>query len=79
MLITGGLNDTRTTYWEPAKWAARLRDLKTDQNLLLLRIDFEAGHGGASGRFDRLKEVALEYAFILKAFGMDGASAPAGP
>lgn len=72
MYITGGLNDTRTTYWEPAKWAARLRDSKTDQNLLLLRIDFEAGHGGASGRFDRLKEVALEYAFILKAFGMDG-------
>jgi oligopeptidase B len=79
MYITGGLNDTRTTYWEPAKWAARLRDSKTDQNLLLLRIDFEAGHGGASGRFDRLKEVALEYAFILKAFGMDGTAAPSGP
>lgn len=71
LLITGGWNDTRTTYWEPAKWAARLRESKTDQNLLLLKIDFDAGHAGASGRFDRLKEVALEYAFILKAFGME--------
>ena len=79
MLITGGLNDTKTTYWEPAKWAARLRDLKTDQNLLLLRIDFEAGHGGASGRFGRLKAVALEYAFILKAFGLDGVAGQSDP
>jgi len=79
MFITGGLNDTRTTYWEPAKWAARLRALKTDQNLLMLKVDFEAGHGGPSGRFDRLKEVALEYAFILKAFGMEGVSGPSDP
>jgi len=70
MLITGGINDPRVTYWEPAKWTARLRDLKTDDNLLLLRIQMDSGHGGASGRFSRLKEVALEYAFVLKAFGL---------
>ena len=68
MLITGGISDPRVTYWEPAKWAARLRDSKTDDNLLLLKIHMDSGHGGASGRFDRLKEVALEYAFILKVF-----------
>jgi oligopeptidase B len=70
MLITGGISDPRVTYWEPAKWTARLRDLKTDNNLLLLKIHMDSGHGGASGRFDRLKEVALEYAFALKVFGM---------
>ena len=71
MLITGGISDPRVTYWEPAKWTARLRELKTDDNQLLLKIHLDSGHGGASGRFDRLKEVALEYAFILRAFGMD--------
>jgi oligopeptidase B len=71
MLITGGISDPRVTYWEPAKWAARLRDIKTDNSLLLLKINMGSGHGGASGRFHRLKEVALEYAFILKAFGME--------
>jgi len=71
MLITGGISDPRVTYWEPAKWAARLRDLKTDDNLLLLKIHMDSGHGGASGRFDRLKEVALEYAFALKVFEMN--------
>ena len=71
MLITGGISDPRVTYWEPAKWTARLRDTKTNDNMLLLKIHMDSGHGGASGRFDRLKEVALEYAFILKAFGMD--------
>ena len=70
MLITGGISDPRVTYWEPAKWTARLRDTKTDDNLLLLKIHMDSGHGGASGRFDRLKEVALEYAFALKVFGM---------
>ena len=70
MLITGGISDPRVTYWEPAKWAARLRDTKTDDNLLLLKIHMESGHAGASGRFDRLKEVAEEYAFILNTFGM---------
>ena len=71
MLITGGISDRRVTYWEPAKWTARLRDLKTDDNLLLLKIHMDSGHAGASGRFDRLKEVALEYAFISKVFGID--------
>ncbi len=61
----GGLTDPRVTYWEPAKWAAKLRALRTDKNLTLLRINMEAGHGGAPGRFERLKEVALVYAFAL--------------
>lgn len=70
LLITGGLNDPRVTYWEPAKWAARLRATKTDDNLLLLKINMGAGHGGKSGRFASLYEDAEEYVFILKAFGM---------
>ncbi len=70
MLITGGISDPRVTYWEPAKWTARLRDTKTDNNLLLLKIHMESGHAGASGRFDRLKEVAEEFTFILNTFGM---------
>jgi oligopeptidase B len=65
LLITGGLNDPRVTYWEPAKWAAKLRATKTDDNLLLLKINMGAGHGGKSGRWDRLREVAEAYAFIL--------------
>jgi oligopeptidase B len=65
MLITGGLTDPRVTYWEPAKWAAKLRDYKTDDNLLLLKINMGAGHGGKSGRWDRLHEVAETYAFML--------------
>ncbi|QIK78989.1 S9 family peptidase [Sphingomonas piscis] len=65
MLITGGLNDPRVTYWEPAKWAAKLREYKTDTNLLLLKINMGAGHGGKSGRWERLHEVAETYAFIL--------------
>ena len=65
MLITGGLNDPRVTYWEPAKWAAKLRAAKTDDNLLLLKINMGAGHGGKSGRWHSLKEVAETYAFIL--------------
>ena len=65
----GGLTDPRVTYWEPAKWVARLRDRKTDRNLLLLKINMEAGHGGASGRFESLKEVASEFAFALKIAG----------
>ncbi len=68
MLITGGLSDPRVTYWEPAKWAARLRAVKTDDNLLLLKINMGAGHGGKSGRFDSLRETAEEFAFILAAF-----------
>ena len=65
MLITGGLTDPRVTYWEPAKWAAKLRATKTDDNLLLLKINMGAGHGGKSGRWETLHEVAETYAFIL--------------
>jgi len=74
MLITGGLNDPRVTYWEPAKWAARLRATRTDDNLQLLKINMGAGHGGRSGRWTRLREVAEAYAFILTQNG--GAEAP---
>lgn len=65
LLVTTGLHDSQVQYWEPAKWVAKLRDLKTDQNLLLLETNMDTGHGGASGRFESLKEVALEYAFLL--------------
>ena len=71
MLVTAGLNDPRVTYWEPAKWVAKLRALKTDANVLLLKTNMGAGHGGKSGRFDGLKEVAEEYAFILLALGVE--------
>ncbi|WP_419825284.1 S9 family peptidase [Sphingomonas sp.] len=69
MLITGGLNDPRVTYWEPAKWAARLRASKTDDNPLLLKINMGAGHGGKSGRWDSLVEQAEAFAFMLAAIG----------
>jgi len=65
MLLTGGLNDPRVPYWEPAKFAAKLRELKTDDNLLLLKTNFHAGHAGSSGRYDFLKEVAFEYTFLI--------------
>ena len=65
MLITAGLTDPRVTYWEPAKWAARLADKKTGDELLLFKTNMDAGHAGASGRFDQLKEDALNYAFAL--------------
>ncbi len=65
LLVTAGLNDPRVQYWEPAKWAAKLRATKTDYNRLLLKTNMGAGHHGASGRFDYLKEIAFEYAFIL--------------
>lgn len=67
ILAIGGLTDPRVTYWEPAKWVAKLRATKTDTNMLLLKTEMSAGHGGASGRFDSLKEDALQYAFVLKA------------
>ncbi|MFL0093243.1 S9 family peptidase [Tenacibaculum maritimum] len=65
MLVTTGLHDSQVQYWEPAKWVAKLRDLKTDKNVLYLHTNMEAGHGGASGRFDVLKETAREYTFFL--------------
>jgi oligopeptidase B len=70
ILVTAGLTDPRVTYWEPAKWVARLRALKTDGNLLLFKTNMDAGHHGAAGRFDRLKETALAYAFLLYVFGL---------
>lgn len=66
ILITTGLQDSQVQYWEPAKWTAKLRDLKTDSNILIFKTDMSSGHGGASGRFESLKEDALEYAFLLK-------------
>ncbi len=70
LFVTGGLNDPRVTYWEPAKWVAKLRATKTDQNVLLLKTNMGAGHGGKSGRFDALREDAEEYAFFLWQLGM---------
>ena len=70
MLITTGLHDSQVQYWEPAKWAAKLRALKTDNNPLYLKTEMDYGHGGASGRFEGFKEVALEYAFMLDELGM---------
>lgn len=69
MLITAGLSDPRVTYWEPAKYAARVRAAKTGDSILLSRTEMGAGHAGAAGRFDKLKEVALSQAFLLRAFG----------
>ena len=71
MLVTTGLHDSQVQYWEPAKWVAKLRDMKTDNNPLLLRTNMETGHGGASGRFEYHKETALDYAFLLKLEGID--------
>lgn len=70
MLVTAGLNDPRVTYWEPAKWVAKLRELKTDDNLLLMKTNMGAGHGGQSGRWNSLKETAEEFAFILWQSGL---------
>ncbi|MCU0626244.1 MAG: S9 family peptidase [Gemmatimonadaceae bacterium] len=70
LLVTSGINDSRVAYWEPTKWVARLRERKTDGNPLLLRMNMGAGHGGSSGRYERLKEVAFDYAFILDQVGL---------
>lgn len=65
ILVTTGLHDSQVQYWEPAKWVAKLRDMKTDDNILLIKTNMDFGHGGASGRFEQYKETALEYAFML--------------
>ena len=70
MLVTAGLNDPRVSYWEPAKWVARLRALKTDSQTLLLKTEMGAGHFGASGRYEHLKETAFNYAFMLRTLGV---------
>ena len=70
MLITAGLNDTRVMYWEPAKWTAKLRATAVGDNRLFLKTNMGAGHGGASGRYDRYKRYAFEYAFALDCLGI---------
>jgi oligopeptidase B len=70
MLVTAGLNDPRVSYWEPAKWVARLRALKTDSHTLLLKTEMGAGHFGASGRYEHLKETAFNYSFLLRTLGV---------
>lgn len=75
ILAVAGLTDPRVTYWEPAKWVARLRKHKTGDNPVLFKINMDSGHGGASGRFSRLEEIALNYAFALKVTGKAGAPA----
>jgi oligopeptidase B len=72
LMVTAGLNDPRVTYWEPAKWVAKLRELKTNDNELIFKTNMGAGHGGKSGRFESLKETAEEFAFILWQLGVEG-------
>jgi oligopeptidase B len=74
IMVTAGLNDPRVTYWEPAKWVAKLREMKTDGNELILKTNMGAGHGGKSGRFESLRETAEEFAFILSQLGSEGAA-----
>ena len=71
-MVTAGLNDTRVTYWEPAKYVAKLRAVKTDDNLVLLKTDMGSGHGGRSGGTTRWYEIAEEYAFMLASLGLAG-------
>ena len=70
LLVTTGLHDSQVQYFEPAKWVAKLREMKTGNNVLLMHTNMDAGHGGASGRFDYLKEVAREYAFLFQLEGI---------
>jgi oligopeptidase B len=78
ILAVAGYNDSRVQYWEAAKWVAKLRATRTDANLLLLKTDLGAGHGGMSGRYQALRDVALEYAFLLKVLDVDSAWQAAG-
>jgi oligopeptidase B len=71
MLVQTSLNDSQVMYWEPAKYVARLRELKTDSRPLLLKVNMEGGHGGSSGRYDFLREIAFEYSFILGVLGLE--------
>lgn len=71
LLVTAGLHDSQVQYWEPAKWVAKLRELKTDNNLLLLKTDMKAGHGGTTGRFKRYEITSIEYAFLLNLAGIN--------
>jgi oligopeptidase B len=77
ILVRTSLNDSQVMYWEPAKYVAKLRALKTDANPLLFRIDLGAGHGGPSGRYDALGEVAFDYVFVLGQLGLAGPPAAA--
>jgi oligopeptidase B len=70
MLVTTGFHDSQVQYWEPAKWVAKLRAMKTDSNKLLLRTNMETGHGGTTGRFKRYEEISQEYAFVLDLAGI---------
>jgi oligopeptidase B len=65
LMVTTGLHDSQVQYWEPAKWVAKLREMRTNNNLLILHTDMDTGHGGASGRYKRYREVAREFAFVL--------------
>jgi oligopeptidase B len=71
MLVKTSFNDSQVMYWEPAKYVAKLRTLKTDYNLLLLKTNMDAGHGGSSGRYDHLKEIAYDFAFLLTQLGIE--------
>jgi oligopeptidase B len=77
MLVKTSFNDSQVMYWEPAKYVAKLRTLKTDNHVLLLKTNMAAGHGGSSGRYDNLKEIAFDYSFILTQLGVEPAAAPA--
>jgi oligopeptidase B len=72
MLVTSSLNDSQVMYWEPSKWVAKLRAMKTDSNPLYFKINMAGGHGGSSGRYDRLHEISFRYAFMLSAVGRAG-------
>jgi len=71
LLVIAGLNDPRVGYWEPAKWVAKLREIKTDKNILMLKTHMDAGHFSSSGRYDYLKDVAFYYAFALDQLGIN--------